>query len=309
MAKFWVGVTDNRWFRFLCDKGFDEINFWQPSGNIGFRALTPGDLFLFKLKKPFNHIGGGGYFVKYSKLPLSLAWDAFQAENGCESLLDMRNMIFSLRRDRSEPDPSIGCIILAAPFFFPEKLWIEAPLDWSQNLVRGKNYSTDTAEGAVLFEQVRERLNDVATTFRRPEKIEEEKERYGKEFLARARLGQGAFRVLVTDAYERRCAVTGEKTLPVLEAAHIRPFSASGPNSLNNGILLRSDFHILFDKGYLTISPDLRIEISKRIKEEWFNGRVYYSLHGSTLRNIPKHPGDRPLRAFLDWHNQNVYQE
>jgi putative restriction endonuclease len=37
------------------------------------------------------------------------------------------------------------------------------------------------------------------------------------------RLGQGAFRLLVTDAYQRRCAVTGERTLPVLDAAHIRP--------------------------------------------------------------------------------------
>ena len=38
-----------------------------------------------------------------------------------------------------------------------------------------------------------------------------------------ARLGHGAFRLLVTDAYQRRCAVTGERTLPVLDAAHIRP--------------------------------------------------------------------------------------
>lgn len=48
--------------------------------------------------------------------------------------------------------------------------------------------------------------------------------RYGKPMLVHPRLGQGAFRLLVTDACARRCAVTGERTLPVLDAA-----AASGP--------------------------------------------------------------------------------
>jgi hypothetical protein len=44
---------------------------------------------------------------------------------------------------------------------------------------------------------------------------------FGKPVLIAPRLGQGAFRLQVTDAYGRRCAVTGERTLPALEAAHI----------------------------------------------------------------------------------------
>src|SRR5215211_3132406 len=76
--------------------------------------------------------------------------------------------------------------------------------------------------------------------------------RYGSEFLTRTRLGQGAFRVLVTEAYTRRCAVTGERTLPALEAAHIQPFSKLGPHLTTNGLLLRSDLHKLFDLGYLS---------------------------------------------------------
>jgi putative restriction endonuclease len=86
------------------------------------------------------------------------------------------------------------------------------------------------------------------------------------EEVIRPRLGQGAFRVLVTDAYQRRCAVTGERTLPVLESAHIKPYARSGPHSNNNGLLLRSDLHKLFDLGYITVTGDMRIEVSKRIK-------------------------------------------
>ncbi|MDD5603865.1 MAG: HNH endonuclease signature motif containing protein, partial [Eubacteriales bacterium] len=74
------------------------------------------------------------------------------------------------------------------------------------------------------------------------------------------RLGQGGFRVVITEAYQRRCAITGEKTLPVLEASHIRPYSEEGPHLASNGILLRQDYHTLFDRGYITINRKLNIE-------------------------------------------------
>ena len=60
-----------------------------------------------------------------------------------------------------------------------------------------------------------------------------------------------------------------------LDTAHIKPFSKSGPNYTRNGLLIRSDIHKLFDKGYVTITPDYTIEVSKRIKEEYENGREY----------------------------------
>lgn len=47
-------------------------------------------------------------------------------------------------------------------------------------------------------------------------------------------LGQGAFRVVVTNAYQRRCAFTGEKMPPVLQEAHIKPYATEGPHSVNN---------------------------------------------------------------------------
>jgi putative restriction endonuclease len=75
---------------------------------------------------------------------------------------------------------------------------------------------------------------------------------YGAAYLAKARIGQGAFRVLVTEAYNRRCALTGERSLPVLQASHIKPFAKQEPHRVSNGLLLRSDLHLLFDTGLLT---------------------------------------------------------
>jgi putative restriction endonuclease len=131
---------------------------------------------------------------------------------------------------------------------------------------------------------------------------------YGNPILSKVRIGQGAFRVGVIDAYNRRCSISGEKTLPVLEAAHIKPYAISGQNSIANGILLRSDMHKLFDTGYITVTPDHKVEISKRIKEEFENGREYYQHHGKSLLYLPGNISERPSATYLDWHNTTVYK-
>src|SRR5215210_3656501 len=95
--KLWVGVTDPDWFAFLSRADVDEVNFWQPSATAPFVGLEPGAPFLFKLKRPYNHIGGGGTFVKFSTLPLSIAWEVFERKNGAESREAFEAMIRRLR--------------------------------------------------------------------------------------------------------------------------------------------------------------------------------------------------------------------
>ena len=98
------------------------------------------------------------------------------------------------------------------------------------------------------------------------------------------------------------------RSLPVLEAAHIKPYAADGPHRLSNGILLRSDLHKLFDLGYVTVTPDLHFEVSQRLKTEWENGREYYAHHGQSLRFHPSDEWSRPSREFLAWHNENRFR-
>ena len=312
--KFFVGVTDNNWFSFLAAKGPDEVNFWRP-GSTAFKVLEPGDLFLFKLHSPLNYIAGGGYFVKYTRLPLSLAWLAFGEKNGFDQELHFRRAIQSYRND-SMVDPEIGCIVLTQPFFFPRELWVAAPADWPRSAVQGKGYDTEESEtGRHLYEEVQRRiaeLPDQGSLLQQrppygPSPTQPEGERY-RERLARMRLGQGGFRVLVLDAYERRCAITGEKTLPVLEAAHILPYEESGPHSVNNGILMRADMHILFDRFYLTVTPERRILVSKNIHEQFTNGRLYYSYQDQPLRSLPGDPAKQPGRAYLERHNEQFFK-
>jgi putative restriction endonuclease len=203
-------------------------------------------MFLFKLHAPRNVIVGGGFFAYANALPCSLAWEAFREANGAHSAQEMRARIARYRRadpgDRS--DFEIGCRTLTQPFFFDEADWIPVPASWAPNIVSFKTYNTGHAEGLALWDAVNERINRPGFAG-----MAEAQARFGEPQLIRPRLGQGAFRVLVTDIYNRRCAITHERTLPALEAAHIRPYGDGGEHEPRNGLLLRRDIHSLFDAG------------------------------------------------------------
>lgn len=228
---------------------------------------------------------------------------AFGSKNGTPDYTTLRQRVEHYRGEPVRGDPVIGCSVLCEPFFFPRAQWIPAPAEWARNIVKGKTFDTSDRAGQDLWLEVRDRLGQVETAVAQ----EAEAQRYGKQFLTRARLGQGAFRILVTDAYSRKCAVTEERTLPVLEAAHIRPYADNGPHRVANGLLLRADLHKLFDEGYVSVSEDYRLRVSPRIKKEFENGREYYKFDNEPLKILPSEPLDRPSREFLQWHNDVIY--
>ena len=314
-----VSPTDHDWYRFLRERTPDEVNFWRPSGGRRFTALEPGEPFLFKAKYPHNAIIGGGFFIQYVSAPVSLAWQAFGENNGTRDIREFLGRVRKYRQDVRSPDPEVGCILLNEPFFFPEELWLEPPADWARQIVSGKQYDTADPVGRRLWDAVVARLADPraiigpgAPSLQQPGPAQAppfgSAQRYGAEYLTVARLGQGAFRLGVLDAYQRRCAVTGERIVPVLEAAHIRPFAAEGPHRISNGLLLRSDIHRLFDLGYVTVEPNHCFRVSRLLDDEFHNGRDYYRLEGQVLSILPDDVQDRPAREYLEWHNDSVFR-
>lgn len=312
--KFYLGVTDFEWYNFLSQRENEDINFWQPGGTTNFRAINPGAPFLFKLKSPYNAIAGIGFFSSHAILPLDVAWSIFEERNGVESFFKFKEKIIHYRRSDNpySKNPNIGCIVLTDPIFFHKSDWIEVPANWNRSIVQGKSYDSYNLEGRELWSKVDLLLNKYRL-FERSESaksqlvLAEPEAEYTKKYLTKVRLGQGAFRVQLTDAYSRKCSITGEKTLPVLEAAHIKPFSESGPNHISNGLLLRADLHKLYDSGYITLTKDYKVEVSRKIKEEFENGKEYYKLHGSGLLVLPKDLSNRPDVKYIEWHNQNLY--
>jgi putative restriction endonuclease len=281
-----------------------KVNFWRPSSTATFKALQWGEPFLFKLHSPRNFIVGGGFFTKFLQLPVSLAWEAFGEANGATSLEQVRLRIAKYRKHSIGPteDPQIGCILLEEPFFFEESDWIPVPDDFKQGIQMGKGYEMESGTGVSLWQDVRERLDRTKVKNIGPATIAaQERGRYGEPVLVSPRLGQGSFRLLVTDAYGYRCAMTSERTLPVLEAAHIRPYSEGGEHALSNGLLLRSDLHTLFDMGYVSVDPKTRpfwlVTESKRnlrmvasitncAIKDWFCPRTHWQSRQSTASPI-----------------------
>jgi putative restriction endonuclease len=303
-VKVYVGVTDGDWFEFLSSyPSIDEVNFWQPSGGRRFGAIAPGDLFLFKLHYPMNMIVGGGTFLSFDNFPAWLAWDAFKEKNGAASFDEMRLRIERYRKSEMSPagTEAIGCIILGDPFFLAETDWIPAPEDWSPNIVQGKTYDGQVGEGQRLIQRTTGARGSSVLRNDRPASA-----MFGDPVLVMQRLGQGAFKLLVVDAYDRKCAVSGEKALPVLQAAHILPVAKGGQHRVDNGLLLRSDIHALFDRGYVTITPQGQFRASRRLKTDYDNGEPYYAFEKASVA-LPAVKSERPSSEFLQWHNDAVY--
>lgn len=308
-----IAITDESWYRFLAERPeVTELNFWTPSARRTFRAqqFSP---FLFKLRAPYNAICGFAYFAHFSRLPDWLAWDSFGLGNGCASLGEMRRRIAAIRAriryDEQTGSDEIGCIQLVSPVFFAREFWIPQPRDWHPRAQTPVRYDLATGEGRRVWEAC---LSQAAAALPVAAPSEflisvERGPRYGEPSLLQPRLGQGTFRIAVLDAYGRGCAVTGEHSLPALEACHIRPYAHDGPHEIRNGLLLRADLHRLFDTGYATVTSDLRLEISARLREDYQNGRSYYPLQGAAV-HVPRIPSHQPDKAFLEWHNENVFR-
>jgi putative restriction endonuclease len=309
-----VAVTDQLWFEYLSSIAvggrLDEVNFWRPLSQKEFKALQPGEPFFFRLKHPFNAIAGYGYFVHDTKVPLRLAWDAFQERNGdptfdrfVRRIADYRGQtpagaLFDAR--------DLTCLVLREVRFFERIHWVTWGEDreWQRQIVTYKVYDLTKGAGLYLGELLRNHAPAELTHSFEPVITDS---RLWAQQAAVVREGQGAFRVRVLDAYGRRCAVTGEHALPVLDAAHIQPYLGPSSNHVQNGLSLRADIHRLYDIGYVTVTPEYRFEVSRRLKDDFDNGKPYYELEGARLTVVPDDPSQRPSRAALEWHAANVF--
>jgi putative restriction endonuclease len=304
-----VGVTDEKWYRFLAARpNLSEVNFWRPSGG-GFRALTPGEPFFFKAHSPLNRVVGGGFFSGFTQLRISEAWELFGEANGVASLEEMRYSVSRYRKRAIglDEDPVIGCIFVRDTNFFPSGSSADPPPDFKSNIVQGKTYNLSTLPSESYFELLLQRLlertaaDDSGAAWHRPGPV------YGDPRLVPQRLGQQSFKAVVLTAYGRRCAITGDRVRPVLQAAHIRPLPKGGEHRLDNGLLLRSDVHILFDQGYIGVDPKHRLLVSPRLREEFGNGDKFYAKAGTQI-GVPERRHDRPRDEFLQWHLDTVFK-
>ena len=310
-----IALTDKRWFDYLSMQAeggsVDEVNFWQPRATKPMKRMLPGEPVFFRLKRPHYAIAGYGFFAHFQVVPIEDAWDLFGWKNGDGSLGEFLARIGSYRNEdlssaarRRQP---IGCTLLRDAHFWPDQRWIPwaDAMCWSKNIVQGKA-ETHPGRAELLLARIRdEAVGAPADLARGFEPVDVDDRTWGDRRVP-LRVGQGTFRLRLLDSYGR-CAITGEKTRPVLDGAHIQPYLGPSSNHVQNGLLLTKEFHTLFDKGYVTVTPDYEVRVSSALREHYENGVRYYAYDRKPLRRLPDDLAHRPSPAALDWHRKAVF--
>lgn len=118
------------------------------------------------------------------------------------------------------------------------------------------------------------------------------------------------FRRIVLRAYDERCAVTGLKLIngggrAEVEAAHIRPVEANGPDIISNGLALSGTAHWMFDRGLVGLNDNMQIMVSRQANDP--DGiRSVINSSGHIL--MPTHERDRPHLQFVRWHREHCFK-
>lgn len=193
--------------------------------------------------------------------------------------------------------------MISQPVFFPRGDWVADHAEWHPRIQVGKTIDVASGDGRRVLAECLERA---ARLRPEAEPLADELRRFGAPQIVQPRLGQGTFRIAVTSAYGA-CAVSGEHSLPALEAAHVRPYADGGAHALPNGLLLRADIHRLYDAGYVTVTPDHRFRVSHDLFADFHNGREYERFAGRAI-TVPRTLTDRPDRELLDWHAAEVFR-
>ena len=147
----------------------------------------------------------------------------------------------------------------------------------------------DEEQAAFVYEQERERVSQLTSR------------------VVRDRI----FRRVVLQAYDQRCAITGLRLIngggrAEVEAAHIRPVEANGPDILTNGIALSGTMHWMFDRGLIGLSDELDILVSRQVNDP--DGvRALFNRSGKAL--APQRLSQRPNPRFLEWHREPRFKQ
>ena len=311
----YVSITDTNWINFITNNINNigtYINFWTPGSKI-FKAISPGELFLFKLhsrksKGENGEIIGGAFFDSFEQMSIKEAWNRFGYGNGVESLSELESAINDYRTHNNiNKSINIGCIILRDVFFFDKNKWIESPSDWQKSIVSGKKYNTSNEIGYSLYQKVmtliqcdhdEEIISKIETNVKNLKLEGMEKEIYIK-----TRINQGIFRDRLLNKYHS-CCLCNVSNPKLLIASHIKPWVKSEAKEKldsDNGLLLCPNHDALFDSGYISFDENGRIMISEKLNEI---DAIFMNVN-KNMKIILSSKN----KEYLEYHRNNIFKK
>lgn len=192
---------------------------------------------------------------------------------------------------------------------------VEAGLTNAQNAVRPLNsqdflriINIGLGDDELVLPRIDQSISSTLAEERTHFHFDDEHER--KNILTSRTVRDAAFRRSIIKAYDRRCAFTGLQFIngggrAEVEAAHIKPVAAKGPDSVDNGLALSGTVHWMFDRGLLSLMDDWSILVSRNVNDLNSLDRLLLTERKAT---IPADPAFQPRRDFLAWHREQVFK-
>lgn len=130
-----------------------------------------------------------------------------------------------------------------------------------------------------------------------------------RKTIIKTRINQSFFRSTILSSYNSKCCMTGLSIPELLVASHIKPWSKDKENRINphNGLCLNSIHDKAFDRGFLTVTPDYKINVSKYFNDYSDDRSVNDFFIKYDKQDIIKPERFLPAKEFLDYHFQNIF--
>ncbi len=132
-----------------------------------------------------------------------------------------------------------------------------------------------------------------------------------RDAIVKQRVNQSFFRATILSSYNLKCCITGISIPDFLVAGHIKPWAKDKTNKLNphNGICLNNLHDRAFEKGFITITPDYKVKVSKVLNEFENENSVKDLLLKYDNQSIILPDRFLPSKEFLEYHYEQRFQK
>ena len=301
----WYNIVKNEYI----SAGSSATNFWtlkekDPAPELV--HVKPGTLVIYVMPDNGHQlIVGGGYFVSWGEQSPKIAWERFGVRNGSSSYADL---LAEIKRQGGDEHSMLVSSVLFGTFIFSKSETLLVPDEFKDEF---------TASGTRFILSLKEPLGLYLKRILRDRRAGLKTDEYssnwrGIYYLAAKQVEHSdidGFYAAVQAAYGSKCAITGSACLPLLDVANIQPCYSNTFQSVQNGILMRTDFHRLFSEGFMTLcyQGDEAIVIKVSASVDSVGAGDYKRYDGQKL-TLPQDKALWPKREYLEWHRQKCFE-
>lgn len=297
----------NSWYQVLkthfLAKGSSRMSLFQNDNTLKDAGISPGTLTLFLLNEDNkNYIIGGGYFLFFKLIDTDNYWNTQGVKCGFRSKEELQEY---LKNEGYDPK-NVETLIFDSYFMFTKHERVLIPENFD------KEYCNKNCNILSLDDPFGKYINKIVLSKREPYIASFGMDWPGIYFATshfNTRNYYAQFNAKISCIYNNTCALTGTKIEPLVDAVHIKPFSDHKFQDVQNGIMLRTDIHKLFNEGYITFEykkSDLIAIVSKSIKDSFDDS--YYDKYNRKKLHLPEDLNLRPKKELIDWHRENVFE-